>query len=230
MAQERHPSPSREYLRVAVDLVIFTLLQKALHVLLVKRRSPPFAGMWALPGGFVQPEESLEEAARRELREESGVEEVYLEQLYTFGDPDRDPRGRVITVAYFALVPAERQALRAADDALDVAWFPAYHPPPLAFDHAKILDYATNRLRCKLEYTALAFELLPQEFTLTELQEAYEHILNEKLDKRNFRRKVLNADVLEETGRFREGSGRPARLYRFRADAVAEIKTRRLFP
>ncbi len=229
MAQER-PLPSRMYLRVAVDLVIFTLLQKVLHVLLVKRHFPPFAGMWALPGGFVQPEESLEEAARRELREESGVEAVYLEQLYTFGDPNRDPRGRVITVAYFALVPAERQTLRAADDALDTAWFPAYHPPPLAFDHAKILDYAIARLRYKLRYTALAFELLPQEFTLTELQEAYEHILNEKLDNRDFRRKVLNADVLEETGRFREGCGRPARFYRFRADAVAEIKTRRPLP
>lgn len=230
MAQEERFSQSRKPIQVAVDLVIFTLLQKALHVLLVKRRSPPFAGMWALPGGFVQPEESLEEAARRELYEECGVEEVYLEQLYTFGDPGRDPRGRVITVAYFALVPAERQALRAADDALDAAWFPAYSPPPLAFDHAKILDYAITRLRYKLEYTALAFELLPQEFTLTELQEAYEHILSEKLDKRNFRRKVLNADILEETGRFREGSGRPARLYRFRADAIAAFKTRRLFP
>ncbi|MGB9724411.1 MAG: NUDIX hydrolase [Chloroflexia bacterium] len=230
MVQETRFPQSRERPWVTVDLVIFTLLQKALHVLLVKRRSPPFAGMWALPGGFVQPEESLEEAARRELREESGVGEVYLEQLYTFGDPGRDPRGRVITVAYFALVPAERQSLRASDDALDAAWFPAYHPPPLAFDHAQILDYAITRLRYKLEYTALAFELLPQEFTLTELQEAYEHILNEKLDKRNFRRKVLNADILEATGRRRAGCGRPARLYRFCPDAVAEIKARRLFP
>jgi len=225
MAAETRLPQSRERPWVTVDLVVFTLLQKALHVLLVKRRSPPFAGMWALPGGFVQMEESLEEAARRELREESGVSEVYLEQLYTFGDPGRDPRGRVITVAYFALVPAERQALRAASDAADAAWFPAYHPPPLAFDHSRILDYAITRLRYD---TARAFELLPQEFTLTELQEAYEHILNEKLDKRNFRRKVLNADILEEIGRRREGHGRPARLYRFRADAVA--KARRLFP
>jgi 8-oxo-dGTP diphosphatase len=201
-----------------------------LHILLVKRRQQPFAGMWALPGGFVRLDESLEDAARRELREESGVEEVYLEQLYTFGDPERDPRTRVITVAYFALVRAEQQHLRAATDAVAVNWFPAYEPPDLAFDHRQILDYAITRLRYKLEYTALAFELLPEEFTLTELQETYEHILNEELDKRNFRRKVLHADVLEATNRKRFGEHRPARLYRFREGAVAEVKARRLFP
>jgi 8-oxo-dGTP diphosphatase len=221
----QHERPS-----VTVDLVIFTLLQKALHVLLVKRRQQPFAGMWALPGGFVHMEESLEEAARRELREESGVEDVYLEQLYTFGDPQLDPRTRVITVAYFALARAEQQRLRAATDAAAVNWFPAYDPPALAFDHRHILDYAITRLRYKLEYTALAFELLPEEFTLTELQETYEHILNEQLDKRNFRRKVLQADVLEATSRPRVGEHRPARLYRFREGAVAEVKARRLFP
>jgi 8-oxo-dGTP diphosphatase len=215
---------------VTVDLVIFTLLRGTLYVLLVKRGSPPFAGMWALPGGFVRMDESLEEAARRELREESGVEDVYLEQLYTFGDPQRDPRTRVITVAYFALVQAGRHRLHADTDAAEVDWFPAYEPPALAFDHRQILDYAITRLRYKLEYTALAFELLPAEFTLTELQEAYEHVLNEQLDKRNFRRKVLDADILESTGRCREGEHRPARLYRFRDDAVAEVKARRLFP
>jgi 8-oxo-dGTP diphosphatase len=213
-----------------VDLVIFTLLKGTLHVLLVKRRHEPFAGMWALPGGFVQIEESLEDAARRELREESGVAGVYLEQLYTFGDPRRDPRTRVITVAYFALVRAERQRLQAATDAAAVGWFSAYDPPALAFDHGHILEYAVTRLRYKLEYTALAFELLPEEFTLTELQETYEHILNEGLDKRNFRRKVLQADILEETGGLRVGEHRPARLYRFREGAVAEVKARRLFP
>jgi 8-oxo-dGTP diphosphatase len=222
---KRYDRPS-----VTVDLVIFTLLKKALHVLLVRRRNAPFTGMWALPGGFVHIDESLEDAARRELREESNVEDVYLEQLYTFGEPDRDPRTRVITVAYIALVRAERQRLRAATDAAEVSWFPAYDPPALAFDHRQILDYAVTRLRYKLEYTALAFELLPEEFTLTELQETYEHILNEQLDKRNFRRKVLQADILEETGRRRMGEHRPARLYRFRAGAVAEVKARRLFP
>ncbi len=215
---------------VTVDVVIFTLLKGTLHVLLVKRKQWPFAGMWALPGGFVQMDESLDDAARRELREESGIDQVYLEQLYTFGDPGRDPRTRVITVAYYALVSADRQHLRAATDASEVGWFPAENPPPLAFDHRQILDYAIIRLRYKLEYTALAFELLRQEFTLTELQEAYEHILNEKLDKRNFRRKVLEADILEDTGHFRVGEHRPARLFRFREDAVAEVKARRLFP
>ncbi len=230
MAQTDYDPNKYDRPSVTVDLVIFTLLKGALHVLLVRRRRPPFAGVWALPGGFVRISESLEEAARRELREESGVQDVYLEQLYTFGHPQRDPRMRVITVAYFALVRADKQRLRATTDAADVGWFPAYAPPPLAFDHRQILDYAITRLRYKLEYTALAFELLPEEFTLTELQETYEHILNEKLDKRNFRRKVLQADVLEETGRQRVGEHRPARLYRFREGAVAEVKARRLFP
>lgn len=230
MAQTGYDPNKYDRPSVTVDLAIFTLLKGTLQVLLVKRRQPPFAGMWALPGGFVRIDESLEDAARRELREESGVQDVYLEQLYTFGHPQRDPRMRVITVAYFALVRADKQRLRAATDAAEVGWFPAYAPPPLAFDHQQILDYAITRLRYKLEYTALAFELLPEEFTLTELQETYEHILNEKLDKRNFRRKVLQADILEETGRRRVGEHRPARLYRFREGAVAEVRARRLFP
>lgn len=215
---------------VTVDLVIFTLRQEQLQVLLVKRKHWPFEGMWALPGGFVHMDESLEEAARRELEEETGVRDVYLEQLYTFGDPDRDPRTRVITVAYFALVSSDRLKLRAATDAADVDWFPATGPLPLAFDHADILSYAVTRLRYKLEYSAVGFQLLPAEFTLTELQTAYETILNEKLDKRNFRRRVLQADVVEKTGFYRVGEHRPAKLYRFRDDAVAEVKARRLFP
>ncbi len=231
MAEAGTYDPSRyERPSITVDLVIFTLLQGTLHVLLIKRRQWPFAGMWALPGGFVRFGESLEQAARRELVEETGVEDVYLEQLYTFGDPHRDPRTHVITVAYFALVPADRHRLRADTDAAEAGWFPAYGGPPLAFDHPDILDYAITRLRYKLEYTALAFELLPAEFTLTELQEIYEHILNEELDKRNFRRKVLQAEILEETGGRRCGEHRPARLYRFREGAVAEVRARRLFP
>ncbi|UCC62424.1 MAG: NUDIX hydrolase [Anaerolineae bacterium] len=215
---------------VAVDLAIFTLRREQLQVLLIERKRWPFEGMWALPGGFVHIDESLEEAARRELEEETGVRDVYLEQLYTFGDVDRDPRTRVITVAYFALISSDHLQLRAASDAADVGWFPAGDPPPLAFDHDDILSYAVTRLRYKLEYSAVGFQLLPAEFTLTELQTAYETILEEKLDKRNFRRRVLQAGVLEETGFYRLGEHRPAKLYRFRDDAVAEIKARRLFP
>jgi len=154
---------------------------------------------------------------------------VYTEQLYTFGSPGRDPRMRVITVAYFALVPYEAvgQMLGTAE----TGWFSMFNLPQLAFDHEEILHYALTRLRYKLEYTAVGFQLLPDVFTLTELQKAYEIILGEKLDKRNFRRKILSADILEETGEKRkEGEGRPAMLYRYREDAVAEVKTRRLFP
>jgi len=217
---------------VTVDVVIFTLRENRLHVLLVQRKNWPYAGQWAIPGGFVEMDESLEEAARRELAEETGLDDpdVYLEQLYTFGDPDRDPRTRVITVAYFALVGADLLQVQAGSDAAAADWFPAYDPPTLAFDHGDILDYAICRLRYKLEYKAVAFQLLPETFTLTELQEAYENILGEELDKRNFRRKVLAADILEETPHLRSGGHRPARLYSFRCDAVAEIKARRLFP
>jgi 8-oxo-dGTP diphosphatase len=197
----------------------------------VRRKYPPFAGVWAIPGGFVRMNESLEKAALRELAEETAVTDVYIEQLYTFGDPHRDPRTRVITVAYFALVPHHAIQHRPGDDAAETSWFSMSTLPPLAFDHEEILNYALQRLRYKLEYTAVGFELLPDVFTLTELQHAYEIILGEKLDKRNFRRKILAAEILEETGRKKkEAEGRPATLYRYRRDAVAEVKTRRLFP
>jgi 8-oxo-dGTP diphosphatase len=224
--------PLDDYSRpsVSADVIIFTLRDNDLQVLLVKRRHPPFEGMWAIPGGFVGIDESLEGAALRELEEETGVRDVYLEQLYTFGDADRDPRGRVITVAYFAVIPAPAIRPRAGDDAAEARWWSAYDLPPLAFDHADILAYALQRLRYKLEYTAVGFELLPEAFTLSGLQAAYEVILGEELDKRNFRRKILDARIIEETGEYRSGEGRPAKLYRFRDDAVAEVKARRLFP
>lgn len=214
---------------VTVDVVIFTLRDDDLQVLLIKRKRAPYAGRWAIPGGFVRSRERLDDAARRELEEETGVRDVYLEQLYTFGNPKRDPRQRVITVAYFALVPAPL-ATRAGGDAADARWWSMYDLPTLAFDHAEILDYALTRLRYKLEYTAVGFQLLPETFTLTELQKAYEVILGIELDKRNFRRKILEAKVIEETGDYRSGEGRPAMLYRFRDDAVAETRARRLFP
>ena len=220
-----YPHPS-----VTVDVIVFRLCEGDLQVLLIKRGHEPYGGMWAIPGGFVDIDESLDQAAKRELEEETGVREVYLEQLYTFGDLGRDPRGRVVTVAYFALLPPGALDPRAGDDAAEAQWWSVRGLPPLAFDHAGILDYALQRLRYKLEYTAVGFELLPDTFTLSELQNAYEIILGEELDKRNFRRKVLGSDVIEETGELQTGDGRPARLFRFRDDAVAEIKARRLFP
>jgi 8-oxo-dGTP diphosphatase len=216
---------------VTIDVVIFTLRKQDLQVLLICRKHPPFGGYWAIPGGFVEMDESLELAAVRELKEETGVHDVYIEQLYTFGDPDRDPRTRVITVAYFALVPETALPLiSAGDDAADARWWSMYNLPPLAFDHAEILSYALTRLRYKLEYTAVGFELLPERFTLSELQSAYEVILGEKLDRGNFRKKLRKAAVVEPTREYRTTGGRPARLYRFRDDAVAEVKARRLFP
>jgi 8-oxo-dGTP diphosphatase len=213
-----------------VDVVIFTLQADDLQVLLIRRRRSPQEGMWAIPGGSIGLAEPLEAAALRTLEEETGLGDVYLEQLYTFGEPRRDPRDRVITVAYFAVVPASNVVPCAAGDAERVRWWSIYDLPSLAFDHAEILSYALTRLRYKLEYTAVGFELLPEEFTLTELQSAYEIVLGEELDKRNFRRKILGAGVIESSGRYRSGEGRPARLYRYRADAVAEVKARRLFP
>jgi 8-oxo-dGTP diphosphatase len=214
-----------------VDVVIFTLREEDLQVLLVLRRHAPYSGHWAIPGGFVNIDESLESAALRELEEETGLRDVYIEQLYTFGKPNRDPRTRVITVAYFALVPSSAlPPLRAGDDAADARWWSMYELPTMAFDHAGILDYALTRLRYKLEYSAVGFELLPEKFTLSELQGAYELILGETLDRGNFRKKLRKAAIVEATRETRRTGGRPARLYRFRDDAVAEVKARRLFP
>lgn len=216
---------------VTVDVVLFSLRYQELHTLLIRRARWPYQDYWAIPGGFVDMDESLDQAALRELEEEVGVSDVYLEQLYTFGEPHRDPRTRVITIAYMAVVSADQVTLRAGDDAAEARWWSMSSlPEELAFDHADILDYALTRLRYKLEYTAVGFQLLPQEFTLPELQAAYEIILGEQLDKANFRKKLARGNVVESTGRYRETGGRPAELYRYRDDAVAEVKARRLFP
>jgi 8-oxo-dGTP diphosphatase len=208
-----HPRPA-----VTVDLVIFTIAEHDLKVLLVRRAQEPFKGKWALPGGFVEMDESLEKAAARELEEEVGVSDVYLEQLYTFGDPGRDPRGRVISVAYFALVDASRQTIRAADDAADAQWHSVFKPPRLAFDHRKILEYAVWRLRNKIEWTTVGYELLPKKFTLSELQRVYEIILQKPVDKRNFRKRILAQGQIRELHESRsDGAHRPAKLYAFKA-------------
>ncbi|MBI3760582.1 MAG: NUDIX hydrolase [Chloroflexi bacterium] len=212
--------PLRDRPTMSVDVAILSLRENDLQVLLVRRGAAPFKGKWAIPGGFVKPDETLQAAAVRELEEETGVRDVYVEQLYTFGDPGRDPRGRVITVAYFALVPAHAaREPRGGDDAAEARWWSMYQLPDLAFDHAEILEYALQRLRNKLEYTAVGFQLLPAEFTLSELQTAYEIVLGEQLDKRNFRRRILEAKVIRETRKYREGvGGRPAKLYRYREE------------
>ena len=215
---------------VTVDIVIFTIEAGVLKVLLIKRAIPPFAGQFAIPGGFVHEDEDLDQAALRELKEETGVADVYLEQLYSFGDPQRDPRRRVITVAYFALVSPDRK-LMAGSDAVAAAWYPIDQLPPLAFDHATILDYALDRLRNKLEYTTVGFQLLPEKFTLTELQAVYEAILGKKLDKRNFRRKMSLLKILKPLREHRRGGQRPAQLYRFVAARFEKLKDKGiLFP
>src|SRR5712691_1585561 len=209
---------------LTLDFFMMSLRQRDLQLLLIKRRSWPYEGMWAIPGGFVNMDESLETAAKRELQEETNVQDVYLEQLYTFGDPGRDPRTRVITVVYFALLDSERLQVKAGDDAANVGWFSVYHLPELAFDHARILQYALDRLRGKLQYTQIAFNLLPEQFTLRELQRVYEIILHRKLDKRNFRKKILSTGILEDTGAKKmEGTHRPARLYRFNPAAERKL-------
>jgi 8-oxo-dGTP diphosphatase len=199
-----------------VDCVVFGMDEGDLKVLLIKRGLEPFQGKWALPGGFVRMEESLDEAARRELEEESGIRPSHLEQLYTFGEPGRDPRGRVVTVAYFALVKLSDHRVHAATDAKEAAWFSVWDTPKLAFDHAEVLGTALQRLKGKVRYQPIGFELLPPKFTLTQLQRLYEVILERELDKRNFRKKILAMDLLEELDEVEQDvSHRAARLYRF---------------
>lgn len=204
-----HPRPA-----LTVDCVVFGFDGGDLQVLLIRRGLEPFKDRWALPGGFVHLDETLDEAARRELAEETGLREVFLEQLHTFGAVERDPRERVVSVAYFALV--KPTAATAATDAAEAEWFPVASIPPLAFDHAEIFATALARLRGKLRYEPLGFELLPRKFTLGQLQGLYEAVLGTALDKRNFRKKVLGFDLLVPLNeKHRDGAHRPAQLFRF---------------
>ena len=209
MYEYEYPHPA-----VTTDIVIFTIREEQLKLLLIKRGAAPHKGRWAFPGGFVEMDEDLEAGARRELEEETGLKGVYLEQLYTFGDPKRDPRERVITVVYYALVPTDHVELLAADDADEADWFAMNDLPKLAFDHDEILEMALERLCAKLDYSTIALQFMPDEFTLTELQKVYEIILREELDKRNFRKQIAAQAQITATGnKRRDGSHRPAALY-----------------
>ena len=200
---------------LSVDCVVFGLQEERLSVLLIQRAGSPFQGAWALPGGFLEIDETIEEAARRELREETGLTDLYLEQLYTFGALDRDPRERVVSVAYYGLVRQIEHHPQAASDAREVAWHLISELPELAFDHSAIFQMAYQRLEAKVHYQPIGFELLPKKFTLTQLQSLYETILGLKLDKRNFRKKILQMDLLVPLKDFSTGPHRSARLYRF---------------
>lgn len=217
---------------LTVDAVVFGVDLGVLKVLLIRRGIEPFSGMWAIPGGFVRMNESTEQAVARELKEETGLKNIFLEQLYTFSDPKRDPRERVVSVSYFALVsPAELKVV-AGSDAAEVGWFPVHTDRydaaalevPLAFDHVQILQVALARLRAKVRYQPVGFELLPRDFTLGELQVLYEAILGRPLDKRNFRRKVLAQGILQEQGKAKHQAYRPPMLYRFDSSAYVRLR------
>jgi 8-oxo-dGTP diphosphatase len=212
---------------LTVDGVVFGFDAGELKALLIQRALEPFKGKWALPGGFVRVEETLDDAVRRELVEETGLDDIFLEQLYTFGIVERDPRERVVSVAYYALVKLSDHQAKAATDAANAQWFPVSQLPKLAFDHAEIVALALARLQSKVRYQPIGFELLPPKFTLSDLQHLYEAILGAELDKRNFRKKVLGFGLLVPLNETQmAGRHRPAQLFRFDADKYEKLKKR----
>jgi 8-oxo-dGTP diphosphatase len=216
----------KQNIKVSVDAVVFGYDQeKGISVLLIKRKNEPFQKMWALPGGLVQTGESLDDAVTRELKEEAGIDVNYLEQLYTFGAPDRDPRNHAISVSYFALVRPQDYQLLAQSDAEDVSWFNIKKLPRLAFDHKKIIDAAIKRLRGKITYEPVGFELLEKEFPFSDLEKLYQTLLDQELDRRNFKKKISSLGILEELDEtVQRGAGRPARLFKFNKKKYFELK------
>ena len=207
---------------IASDVVILTVRDGALQVLCIQMQKAPFTGKWAVPGGLVKPAESVDHAAHRLLAEKTGIRNVYLEQLYTFGKVKRDPFGRVVSVAYFALVPSDHLQLHTSKEYADVRWFPIRKLPAMAYDHAEIVQTAVQRLQAKLGYTNIVFSLLPKAFTLSELQNVYEIIIGKSFDKRNFRKKVLGLKLVRPTGEKRVGeANRPAQLFSFTHHSIA---------
>ena len=215
-------------IRVSVDAVVFGYdPSEGVSVLLITRKYEPFKKFWALPGGLVENEESLEDAVRRELKEETGIDVNYLEQLYTFGKPGRDPRNRVVSVAYFGLVRPKDYQLNATTDAESAAWFNIKKLPKLAFDHKQILEIAIKRLRGKLAYEPVGFELLEKKFPFSDLEKLYQTLLDQELDRRNFKKKIMGYGFLEELNEvLQRQTGRPARLYQFNRKKYFELKER----
>ncbi len=218
--------PILQNVKVAVDNCIFTVVEGRLEVLLIQMRKKPFQGMWALPGGLIAEGESLRAAAARILKEQTGVEGLYLEQLYTFDERTRDPEGRVVSVAYYSLVPPVGLSLRTTPKYEAVRFWNCDEPPrDLAYDHEAILGYAQARLKAKVQYTNVMWSLLPSRFTLRELQTAYEGVLNRRLDKRNFRKKILSLGLLGASGqKSKGGRHRPAMLYQFASQAPTMVE------
>jgi 8-oxo-dGTP diphosphatase len=204
-------------IKVAVDAIVFGYSENQLNVLLIKQKYGVLKNKWALVGGFVKDNETLFEAVNRELQEETGITVNYLEQLFTFGDDiQRDPRGRVISVAYFALVNSTKFNVKADSDAEEAQWFSITSLPDLAFDHKQILESALKRLQNKLTYQPIGFDLLPKEFLFSDLENLYCTLLNKEIDRRNFRKKILSFGIIEETDKFgSKKNGRPAKLFKF---------------
>lgn len=218
---------SIQNIKVSVDAVVFGYTSdEGLSVLLIKRKSDTYKGEWALPGGLVKDEENLEEAVYRELKEETGVSINYLEQLYTFGEVSRDPRNRVVSVAYYGLVKPDAFKLNASTDASDVAWFNIKTIPKLAFDHHKIVAVAMNRLKGKMIYEPVGFELLDKKFPFSELEKLYNTVLDRPIDRRNFKKKIMKFGFIEETNekQLHGGAGRPGYLYKFNPDKYFKLK------
>ena len=207
----------RQNIKIAVDAIVFGYTENSLNVLLIKQKFGALKNRWALVGGFVKDGETLTNAVNRELAEEAGIRVNYLEQLYTFGDDvGRDPRFQVISVAYFALVNSTKLVVKADTDAGDAQWFPISDLPELAFDHHLILQTAKQRLKNKLSYQPIGFDLLPKEFLFSELENLYCTILEKEIDRRNFRKKILSFGIVEETEKFgNKKNGRPAKLFKF---------------
>lgn len=219
--------PVSQNIKVAVDAVVFGYTSKeGLSLLLIRRNIPPFKGDWALPGGLVGNDESLEEAVQRELKEETGVSISYLEQLYSFGQPGRDPRNRVVSVTYYGLVRPDVFEISAATDAADVAWFNIKNIPELAFDHTEIIKVAHQRLKNNLLYQPIGFELLDKKFPFSELEKMYMAVLDRPIDRRNFKKKIMSFGFLEETKEKQSlhGAGRPGNLFRFNDDKYFELQ------